>query len=164
MCRGSRFGGGSQAAPARSGATARRAGAPSVDLTALGFAEAKVNTQGICVGWDCTEPPQTLEQRARRGGDQPQRRWSLRRRHVHGVRQDVRRQPVVGNSATAQMKDLVGPGDVNITNCGTVTIIKQTDPRGLDQVFDYVELAGTQMSFDRYDAGCLPAERQRKRR
>ena len=28
MCRGSRFGGGSQAAPARSGATARRAGAP----------------------------------------------------------------------------------------------------------------------------------------
>ena len=45
------------------------------------------------------------------------------------------------------MKDLVGPGDVNITNCGTVTIIKQTDPRGLDQVFDFTSnLAGTQMS------------------
>lgn len=33
-----------------------------------------------------------------------------------------------GNSGTAQMKDLVGPGPVNITNCGTVIIHKQTDP------------------------------------
>jgi len=33
-----------------------------------------------------------------------------------------------GNSAQAQMKDLVGPGDVNISNCGTVIIRKETVP------------------------------------
>ena len=31
-----------------------------------------------------------------------------------------------GNSGTAQMKDLVGPGNINLTNCGSVKIIKQT--------------------------------------
>jgi hypothetical protein len=33
-----------------------------------------------------------------------------------------------GNSSTAQMKDLVGPGNVNITNCGRVIIRKVTSP------------------------------------
>lgn len=33
-----------------------------------------------------------------------------------------------GNSANAQMKDLAGPGDVNIANCGRVIIHKVTDP------------------------------------
>ena len=33
-----------------------------------------------------------------------------------------------GNSGLAQMKDLVGPADVNITNCGTVIVRKQTSP------------------------------------
>jgi Prealbumin-like fold domain len=32
-----------------------------------------------------------------------------------------------GNSSQAQMKDLVGPGEVNIRNCGTVNIHKQDD-------------------------------------
>jgi hypothetical protein len=31
-----------------------------------------------------------------------------------------------GNSGTAQMEDLVGPGDVNITNCATVVVKKVT--------------------------------------
>jgi hypothetical protein len=35
-----------------------------------------------------------------------------------------------GNSGTAQMKDLVGPGDFRLANCGTVIIRKQTDPDG----------------------------------
>src|SRR5262249_1789434 len=35
-----------------------------------------------------------------------------------------------GNSGTAQMKDLVGPGSINITNCGTVIIHKTTVPSG----------------------------------
>lgn len=33
-----------------------------------------------------------------------------------------------GNSGLAQMKDLVGPADVNISNCATVIIHKVTDP------------------------------------
>jgi hypothetical protein len=35
-----------------------------------------------------------------------------------------------GNSNTAQMKDLIGPADVSLTNCGTVIIRKVTDPAG----------------------------------
>jgi hypothetical protein len=35
-----------------------------------------------------------------------------------------------GNSNTAQMKDIVGPGQVNLTNCGTVITRKQTLPDG----------------------------------
>ena len=35
-----------------------------------------------------------------------------------------------GNSNTAQMKDLVGPGEISLSNCGTVTIRKQTLPDG----------------------------------
>jgi len=51
-----------------------------------------------------------------------------------------------GNSGTAQMKDLVGPAPFLLQNCGTVTIIKQTDPRGLNQNFSYTSnLAGNQM-------------------
>jgi hypothetical protein len=49
-----------------------------------------------------------------------------------------------GNSGTAQMKDLVGPANFNLTNCGTVTIIKRTSPRDLNQNFSYTStLAGT---------------------
>jgi hypothetical protein len=33
-----------------------------------------------------------------------------------------------GNSAQAQMKDLVGPGNISISNCATVIIRKQTSP------------------------------------
>jgi hypothetical protein len=52
-----------------------------------------------------------------------------------------------GSSATAQMKDLVGPGNFNLNNCGTVTIIKHTDPGGIDQNFDFTSnLAGTQIN------------------
>jgi hypothetical protein len=35
-----------------------------------------------------------------------------------------------GSSGTAQMKDLVGPGNFQLSNCGTVIIRKQTDPDG----------------------------------
>ena len=48
------------------------------------------------------------------------------------------------------MKDLVGPGNFNLTNCGTVTIIKQTNPRGLNQAFGFTSnLAGGQLSCTR---------------
>jgi hypothetical protein len=41
------------------------------------------------------------------------------------------------SSFTAEIKDFVAPIPVNITNCGSVKIIKHTDPRGLDQAFSY---------------------------
>jgi hypothetical protein len=52
-----------------------------------------------------------------------------------------------GNSAQAQMKDLVGPANFSLTNCGTIKIIKHTDPRGLDQNFGFTSnIAGSQLS------------------
>jgi hypothetical protein len=52
-----------------------------------------------------------------------------------------------GNSGTAQMKDLVGPAPFTLQNCGTVTIIKQTDPRGLEGDFPFTStLAGNELS------------------
>jgi len=52
-----------------------------------------------------------------------------------------------GNSGTAQMKDLVGPGSISLSNCGTVTIIKHTSPTGLNQDFGFAStLAGSQIS------------------
>jgi prealbumin domain-containing protein len=40
-------------------------------------------------------------------------------------------------SFTAEVKDFIAPIPVNISNCGKVTIIKHTDPRGLNQNFSY---------------------------
>jgi hypothetical protein len=49
-----------------------------------------------------------------------------------------------GNSSQAQMKDLVGPGEVNIQNCGNVIIRKVTDPDPdpTDTTFDYTTTGG----------------------
>ena len=49
-----------------------------------------------------------------------------------------------GNSAQAQMKDLVGPGNVNIANCGRVIIRKVTDPSPdpTDTTFNYTTTGG----------------------
>lgn len=41
------------------------------------------------------------------------------------------------SSFTSEVKDFVSPQPVNISNCGTVNIIKHTDPRGIDQNFSY---------------------------
>jgi hypothetical protein len=40
-------------------------------------------------------------------------------------------------SFPAEIKDFVAPVPVNISNCGQVTIIKNTDPRNIDQNFGY---------------------------
>jgi hypothetical protein len=40
-------------------------------------------------------------------------------------------------SFTAEVKDFIAPIPVNISNCGSIKIIKHTDPRGLDQAFSY---------------------------
>jgi Prealbumin-like fold domain len=49
-----------------------------------------------------------------------------------------------GSSSTAQMKDLVGPGNVDIKNCGQVIIHKVTDPSpdATDTTFDYTTDGG----------------------
>jgi Prealbumin-like fold domain len=41
------------------------------------------------------------------------------------------------SSFPAEVKDFIAPIPVNISNCGQVTIIKHTDPRGIDQSFSY---------------------------
>ena len=53
---------------------------------------------------------------------------------------------VTGNSDTADYKDTILKNAPPITNCGTVTIIKHTNPGGLDQAFPFTSnLAGAQM-------------------
>ena len=66
-----------------------------------------------------------------------------------------------GNSAQAQMKDLVGPANFNLNNCGTIKIIKRTDPRGLNQNFSYTSNIAGKRVHHRHDAGELHAERRR---
>jgi len=62
-----------------------------------------------------------------------------------------------GNSEQAAMMDLLGPVNFTLSSCGTVNIIKQTSPRGLNQDFDYTtNLAGTQMSCDETLSGTAP--------
>jgi hypothetical protein len=41
------------------------------------------------------------------------------------------------SSFTAEIKDFIAPIPVNISNCGSIKIVKHTDPRGKDQVFSY---------------------------
>src|SRR6266704_1587364 len=40
-------------------------------------------------------------------------------------------------SFTAEVKDFIAPQPVNISNCGTVNIIKRTHPRGINQDFSF---------------------------
>jgi hypothetical protein len=41
------------------------------------------------------------------------------------------------SSFPAEVKDFIAPIPVNISNCGQITIIKHTDPRGINQNFSY---------------------------
>jgi hypothetical protein len=102
---------------------------PSVDLTDLGFAEARVNTSLVGPVQDAIapSPPETLGL-----NEFGEAGINLTDAGVFdadvclafGKAFGVSRSS--GNSATAQMKDLVGPGDVNIANCGRVIIRKVT--------------------------------------
>src|SRR5262249_3305398 len=40
-------------------------------------------------------------------------------------------------SFTAEIKDFIAPIPINISNCGTINIIKHSDPRGVNQNFGY---------------------------
>ena len=41
------------------------------------------------------------------------------------------------SSFGAEVKDFIAPQPVNISNCGRITIIKRTDPRGINQNFNF---------------------------
>ncbi|MGQ7960130.1 prealbumin-like fold domain-containing protein [Pseudomonas sp. SP16.1] len=110
----------------------------STNLTELGFAEARVNTSVVGpVGDDLTPPPSPatasvsetlqLNEFGEAGIDLTGAGvFDANVCLAFGKAFAVSRSS--GNSAQAQMKDLVGPGDVNIANCGAVIIRKVTDP------------------------------------
>lgn len=128
---------------------------PSSNLTALGFAVAEVNTGGPVT--DALGPDGTEAVGASEFGEAG---INLTDAGVFGQNvcaafgkaYAVSRSS--GNSAQAQMKDLVGPGDINIANCGTVIIHKTTDPSPdpTDSTFGYTTTGGlTPATFDLKD-------------
>jgi hypothetical protein len=129
---------------------------PATNLTALGFAEAKVNTAASVT--DALAPPALNSSTGNAVS------VSLGRNEFGEAGIDLTDAEVFepgscesfgtafgvsrssGNSGTAQMKDIVGPADFTLANCGEVNIIKHTDPRGLDQEFAYTsDLAGSEL-------------------
>jgi hypothetical protein len=64
---------------------------------------------------------------------------------------------VKSRSSTAfnsELKDFIAPIPVNINNCGGITIIKHTNPGGLDQAFGYTTTGGlSPATFSLNDAG-----------
>jgi hypothetical protein len=128
---------------------------PATNLTTTGFAEAKVNTFGSVSDGIAPSPPETLgtSEFGEAGID-------LTGAGIFPIGTCVSFGKVFavsrtsGNSGTAQMKDLVGPGNFRLSNCGSITIIKHTDPRGLNQDFSYTTTGGlSPASFTLNDTG-----------
>lgn len=120
---------------------------PATDLTALGFAEGRVNTSlvGSVVDQIAPSPPETLglNEFGEAGINLTAAGVFAGNECVaFGTAFGVSRSS--GNSGNAQMKDLVGPGEINITNCGRVIIRKETDPSPdpTDTTFDYTTTGG----------------------
>jgi hypothetical protein len=120
---------------------------PSTNLTALGFAEGRVNTFGSVMDAIAPGAPPAQTLGTNEFGEAGinltdagvfDQNVCLGFGKAFGVSRSS------GNSATAQMKDLVGPGDVNITNCGSVIIRKVTDPDPdpTDTTFTYSTTGG----------------------
>jgi hypothetical protein len=129
---------------------------PAVDLTAGGFAEAEVNV-GTSVLDQVADPDETL-------GDSEFGEAIINLTDAgvftpgeciaFGKTFAVSRSS--GNSAQAQMKDLVGPGDINIQNCGSIIINKQTvpSPDATNTTFNYTTTGGlVPPTFTLVDAG-----------
>jgi hypothetical protein len=117
---------------------------PSANLTALGFAEAKVNTTATVPDTIApTDETLGLSEFGEAGINLTDAGvFSSNVCTAFGKAYAVSRSS--GNSATAQMKDLVGPGNINITNCGRVIIRKVTSPSPdpLDTTFAYTTTGG----------------------
>jgi hypothetical protein len=103
---------------------------PATNLTALGFAEARVNTFGA-VSDTIAPSDETLGT-----NEFGEAGINLTGAGVFGAGTCASFGTVFGvsrssgNSGTAQMKDLIGPADFTLANCGTVIIRKVTDPAG----------------------------------
>ena len=104
---------------------------PAQNLTAAGYAEAKVNTFGSVTDLIAPSPPDSLgtNEFGEAGIDLTGAGvFTEGTCESFGTAFGVSRSS--GNSALAQMKDLVGPADFQLANCGTVIIRKLTDPSG----------------------------------
>jgi hypothetical protein len=141
----------------------------AVNLTAGGFAEGRVNTANVT---DALAPPALNSA----SGESTDRILGTQEFGEAGI--DLTAAGVIpagscfpagkayavsrssGQSSQAQMKDLVGPANFNLTNCGTVIIKKHTNPRDLDQEFSFTSnLSGTQISCTQTTAaGVTPVE------
>lgn len=104
---------------------------PAANLTTLGFAEAQVNVASVGNVTDEIGPNGTETLRLVEFGEAgidltAAGVFSPTVCEAFGSAFAVSRSS--GNSGTAQMKDIVGPGEVNITNCGGVIIRKRTSP------------------------------------
>jgi hypothetical protein len=110
----------------------------ATNLSASGFAEAKVNTFGS-VSDTVAPSSETLgtNEFGEAGADLTDAGifTSSGPCLSFGQTEGVSRSS--GNSGSAAMEDLVGPGKFTLSNCGEVEIIKHTDPRGVNQAFTY---------------------------
>lgn len=120
---------------------------PSTNLTDLGYAEARVNTSAVGPVTDAIapSPPDNLglNEFGEAGIDLTAAGvFSSNTCTAFGKALGVSRSS--GNSATAQMKDLVGPGNFTIANCGQVIIRKVTSPSPdpTDTSFGYTTTGG----------------------
>lgn len=62
-----------------------------------------------------------------------------------------------GSSFNSDMKDFIAPIPINISNCGTVIIHKQTDPRGQDQAFTFNSDVSDSVPSGSTDTTCAEA-------
>jgi hypothetical protein len=51
------------------------------------------------------------------------------------------------SSFTSEIKDFIAPLQINLSNCGTITVIKQTSPRGLNQAFGFSTTVPSSATF-----------------
>jgi hypothetical protein len=57
-------------------------------------------------------------------------------------------------SFTSEIKDFIAPVSLSLSNCGSIKVIKHTNPRGLDQAFGYTTTGGlSPATFSLNDTG-----------
>jgi hypothetical protein len=103
---------------------------PAKDLSASGFAEARVNTSTVGPVLDTVAPSTEtlgLNEFGEAGVDLTAAGiFTNNQCTSFGQAEGVSRSS--GNSGQAAMEDLVGPGSIRISNCGTLNVKKVTDP------------------------------------
>ncbi|MDC3960787.1 MSCRAMM family protein [Polyangium jinanense] len=140
--------------PCEVGSSSAPCWGPATNLTALGFAEARVNTSGAVTDGISPSPPDNLgTNEFGEAGINLTAAGVFQPGVCEGFGKAYAVSRSSGNSATAAMKDLVGPGDFRIANCGEINIIKRTNPRGLNQNFGFTSTIPGNTSFSLNDVG-----------